>query len=97
VNPQGATHEALATGYLAQGRREDAAAALEALIAGRDIGEEVQQDWLMAHLRLGRLYEALGRRDDAKKQYDALLAIWAAADADLPALSEARTALARLR
>jgi tetratricopeptide (TPR) repeat protein len=97
LTPQSATREALATAYLALGEREKAAAMFTELIAEKDIGSEGQHDWLMAHLRLGKLYEDLGRRDDARKMYEALLTVWSAGDADLPPAREAREAVQRLR
>jgi predicted Zn-dependent protease len=94
--PQSATREALATAYLAVGRREEAATMLTELIADKNIGLEGQHDWLMAHVRLGRLYEDLGRGAEARKMYDALLTVWSGADADLPPARLAREALQRL-
>lgn len=94
--PYNVTREALATGYLAADRREDAARVLADLIADQDLGEESQHDWLMAHLRLGEIYERLGRREDARKLYEALLALWSGADPDLPLARQVRDRLQRL-
>ena len=97
VRPQWATREALVTAYLGVGRKEDAAKMLAEILANREFGSEAQQDWLLAHLRLGGLYEELGRRDEARKLYEALLSVWSSADADLPAARAAREGLQRLR
>jgi tetratricopeptide (TPR) repeat protein len=97
VLPQSLTREALATAYLALGRKDEAAKMLAELIALKDLGQEDQHHWLTAHLRLGRLYEDLGRRDEARKMYEALLALWSSADADLPALRDARAGLQRVQ
>jgi predicted Zn-dependent protease len=94
--PGNVTRDALATAYLAANRHQDAAKVLEALLADRDLGDESQQDWLLAHVRLGEIYERLGRPEDAKKMYEALLALWTGADPDLPAARQARDRLQRL-
>ena len=97
LTPQSTTREALATAYLALGEREKAAAMFAEIIAEKEIGWESQHDWLMAHLRLGKLYEELGRRDEARKMYEALLTVWSGADADLLPARTARDAVQRLR
>ncbi|MBI4263910.1 MAG: protein kinase [Acidobacteria bacterium] len=48
-------------------------------------------------LELGRLLEKTGNREAAREQYERFLELWTRADAGLPELAEARTALARLR
>ena len=44
-------------------------------------------DWAMAHFHLGRLYEEKGEPEKALTAYETLLAHWASADDDLPALA----------
>ena len=45
---------------------------------------------------LAQAYEGAGRRDDARKAYADFLEFWKTADADLPIVVQARTALTRL-
>jgi len=97
LRPDSDSLEARATTYLVLKRHEEAAAALSQLIERADLGRESQQDWLMAHLRLASLYETTGKRDAAAKLYEALQAIWADADADLPAARQLGERLQRLR
>jgi tetratricopeptide (TPR) repeat protein len=96
VRPHARTLEALATAYPALNRNDEAASALAGLIARRTPGAESQQEWLMAHLQLGRLHERRGEPDEARQQYEALLTVWKDADPDLPAARDARQRLERL-
>jgi serine/threonine protein kinase len=47
-------------------------------------------EWVMAHLALGRTWANRGDQARALRYYDEFLQLWTAADADLPALREAR-------
>ena len=96
VRPHARTLEALATAHLSLNQNDEAASALADLIARRPLGAESQQEWLMAHLQLGRLHERRGEPDEARKLYESLIAAWKDADADLPAAREARQRLERL-
>ena len=53
-------------------------------------------DWAMARYRLGRLSEARGKPAEAREHYRAFLDHWQGADADIPALADARERLRRL-
>jgi tetratricopeptide (TPR) repeat protein len=88
--------ESLAAALAAAGRVEDAVKRYEELIAQRPFGREAQEDWLLAHVRAGELYERLGRSDQARQSYERLLALWKEADADLVALKEARAHVSKL-
>ncbi|HXT86221.1 MAG TPA: tetratricopeptide repeat protein, partial [Verrucomicrobiae bacterium] len=63
-------------------------------------GELLQDDspssWVLAHLSLARALAHAGKLDDARKYYDQFLHLWAAADADLAVLREARAERTRL-
>ncbi|HMD33875.1 MAG TPA: tetratricopeptide repeat protein, partial [Vicinamibacterales bacterium] len=89
--------EALAAAFSAAGRLTDAVARYEELIALHPVGAETQEDWLIAHVRLGELYERTGRPDAARQRYEGLLALWKDGDADLVARKEAVARLARLK
>ena len=51
---------------------------------------------VLAHLQLGRAFALSGDRTRAKAAYEAFLAFWKEADADIPILNSARTEYARL-
>jgi tetratricopeptide (TPR) repeat protein len=52
--------------------------------------------WALAHLGLGRAHALANNRAPARQAYDTFFALWREADADLPALREARAEYARL-
>ena len=90
------TIESLAAALAAAGRLDEAVTRYEELIARRPLGNEGQEDWLRAHVRVGELYERLGRAGDARKAYEQLLTIWKDADPQLTARAEAEARLAKL-
>jgi len=51
---------------------------------------------VLAHLQLGRVFALSGDRTRAKAAYEAFLALWKEADADIPILKSARAEYARL-
>jgi DNA-binding winged helix-turn-helix (wHTH) protein/tetratricopeptide (TPR) repeat protein len=81
--------------YLQAGQPDQAAARYREAIAnpGRGFG----MDYPMAHLGLARAYAKVGDRADARAEYENFLALWKAADPDLPPLVAAKAELARLR
>jgi tetratricopeptide (TPR) repeat protein len=87
----------VADSYAVAGRIADAIARYEELLTKASFGWEAQQVWLDAHLALGKLYEQQKRVQDAARVYDALLARWQDADADLRLLREIRGRRASLR
>ena len=97
VRPSSESLEARARAYVVAKRYEEAATALAELIERRELGRESQQDWLMAHLGLGLVYEQQGKRDEAAQLYDALHLIWAGAEPDLPAARQLNERLQRVR
>jgi serine/threonine protein kinase/tetratricopeptide (TPR) repeat protein len=50
----------------------------------------------LAHLQLGRVFALLGDKTKAKTAYEAFLALWKDADADIPILKSAKAEYARL-
>ena len=89
--------ESLAVALVAAGRLEDAAGRYEELLSMRPLGGEGQETWVRAHVKIGEVYERLGRADAARASYERLVALWKDGDADLIALNEAKTRLARLK
>jgi eukaryotic-like serine/threonine-protein kinase len=51
----------------------------------------------LAHLQLGRAYAMLGKIPEARAAYEDFLNLWKDADADLPALKEAKAEYAKLK
>ena len=50
----------------------------------------------LAHLQLGRVFALSGDKTKAKAAYEAFLALWKDADADIPILKSAKAEYARL-
>ena len=50
----------------------------------------------LAHLQLGRVFALSGDTTKAKAAYEAFLALWKDADADIPILKSAKAEYARL-
>jgi tetratricopeptide (TPR) repeat protein/tRNA A-37 threonylcarbamoyl transferase component Bud32 len=63
---------------------------------GEIFNYESSADWALAHIDLARALARAGRTKEAVQAYDAFLKLWAEADPDLPALSEARAEKAKL-
>jgi DNA-binding winged helix-turn-helix (wHTH) protein/tetratricopeptide (TPR) repeat protein len=51
----------------------------------------------LAHLQLGRAYAMLGKIPEARRAYEDFLNLWKDADAELPALKEAKAEYAKLK
>jgi tetratricopeptide (TPR) repeat protein/predicted Ser/Thr protein kinase len=94
---EGIVPEAVAYCYRSRGDLAHAVESYEALRSEKVLGNEAQQDWILAHYHLGKLCEQVGDRVKAIEAYEALLDIWKEADADLVAASDARQRLATLR
>jgi eukaryotic-like serine/threonine-protein kinase len=81
--------------YLALNKGADAAAEFQKIIDHRAL---VSADPVgaLAHLQLGRAYAMTGDNGKARAAYEAFLASWKDADADIPVLAQARAEYARL-
>jgi class 3 adenylate cyclase/tetratricopeptide (TPR) repeat protein/tRNA A-37 threonylcarbamoyl transferase component Bud32 len=84
------TIESLARAYRVTGDNGAAIAQYEQLIAQDEgsVGWEPQQEWLMSHYHLAKLYQAVGQKDKARPLVDRLLQLWKEADPDLPPLKD---------
>ena len=80
----------------AAGDLEDALPHLLQVIADRQIGWEDQEEWILAHYDLGRLYEAQADTARAVDAYANFLDIWREADRDIPSVIDARKRVAAL-
>jgi tetratricopeptide (TPR) repeat protein len=93
----GGLHSAYVRGQalMAARRYAEAAAEFQKILDHRGI---VGADpiGVLAHLQLGRLFALSGDRTRAKAAYEAFLAFWKDADADIPILKSARAEYARL-
>jgi predicted Zn-dependent protease len=52
---------------------------------------------ILAHLGLARALEMQGRKEDSRKEYETFFGLWRDADADVPALKQARIEYAHLQ
>jgi class 3 adenylate cyclase/tetratricopeptide (TPR) repeat protein/tRNA A-37 threonylcarbamoyl transferase component Bud32 len=84
------TIESLARAYRVTGDNGAAIAQYEQLVSQDEgsVGWEPQQEWLMSHFVLAKLYESVGQKDKAKSLVDRLLQLWKDADPDLPLLKD---------
>src|SRR6202171_239778 len=81
--------------YLAAGKGSEAAAEFQKIVDHSGI---VWNCWTgaLAHLGLARAYQLTGNTAKAQAAYQDFLAVWKDADADIPALKEAKAAYAKL-
>jgi tetratricopeptide (TPR) repeat protein len=91
-----APQHALANALAVTGRAPDAVTKYEAILARQAFGDESQESWLRAHLRLGGLYETVGRPGDARALYARVIEQFASGDPDLPLRTEASRRLSAL-
>ena len=62
----------------------------------KTIDQMPDTDWVLANLWTARALALEGTQQQSQQRYDEFLRLWANADADLPALREARVERARL-
>ena len=75
---------------------EKAIERFRALIEEDKLGGEAQEGWILAHYRLGMLFEKKGDAAEAAKYYGKFIEIWKDADPDLAEVADARKRLAAL-
>ena len=93
----GGLHSAYVRGeaLMAAKRYAEAAAEFQKILDHRGI-VGVDPIGALAHIQLGRVFALSGDRTRAKAAYEAFLALWKDADADIPILKSARAEYARL-
>lgn len=93
----GGLHSAYVRGeaLIAARRYAEAAAEFQKILDHRGI-VAIDPIGALAHLQLGRVFVLSGDRTKAKAAYEAFLALWKDADADIPILKSARAEYARL-
>ena len=84
-----------ATAWMAAGDARAAAAAYRAILAQTGFAFEVE--YPLSHLGLARALRLEGDLAGSRREYQAFLAIWSRADAELPALTQAKAEYAALR
>jgi serine/threonine protein kinase/tetratricopeptide (TPR) repeat protein len=94
--PDPSTLEPLAYAYWKLGHQEEAARKYKELAETPRLGSESQEDWILAHYQLGKLYQQGGDIDSARRYYERFLLLWKDGDLDLPAIVDARKQLTRL-
>jgi eukaryotic-like serine/threonine-protein kinase len=85
--------DGVARALVALARLPEARDKYEAMMVRRPIGNEAQQEWVVSHLDLGKIYERLGDTAKAREYYERLLTIWKDGDPELWPLIEAKTRL----
>ncbi|HTS64537.1 MAG TPA: protein kinase [Candidatus Acidoferrales bacterium] len=95
--PDPATLEPLAHAYREVGNREEAIRKYQELLARPRLGREEQEDWILSHYQLGRIFQEAGDKEKAREYYEKFLAIWKDGDPDLPAIVDAKARLLRLQ
>ncbi len=94
--PDPITLEPLAYAYRKLGYQDEAARKYKELAETPRLGSESQEDWILAHYQLGKLFQQAGDLDNARRYYERFLLIWKDGDPDLPAIVDAKKQLIRL-
>jgi len=91
--------ESLAFGYRILGKPQDAAGKYQEIVAKHLtwLGNENQEQWIIAHYQLGKIYDELGETQKAKENYEKFLSIWKDADPDINILQQAKAEYAKLK
>ena len=85
-----------ALAHFKSGNVEKAIERFRALLKEDQLGGEAQEGWVLAHYRLGMLFEKKGDAAEAAKYYGQFIEIWKDADPDLAEVADARKRLAGL-
>ena len=91
------TLEPLAHALRQLGRTEDAVRMYRELEATPHLGSEAQEEWVLAHYQLGRIFQQTGDLAKAKESYERFLEIWKEGDPDLPVIVDAKARLSDVR
>jgi len=85
--------EALGRAYFADGQLEKAEASFLEAIRLMHLGWESQEPWILAHYRLGLVYEALGDAENSRIYLEKFLDLWGSGDEGLVGVTDARRRL----
>jgi len=88
--------DSLALAYFESGQIDKAIEHYRTFVGRSSLGSESQDDWVLAHYRLGLLFEKKGDGAEAAKSYARFLEIWKDADPNIPELADARRRLQKL-
>jgi eukaryotic-like serine/threonine-protein kinase len=83
----------VARALVALGRFAEAKNEYEGIVGCGFLGSGNEEEWLVAHLELGKVYERLGDTAKAREYYQRLLTFWKDGDPDLRPLVEAKERL----
>jgi len=89
--------DSLAFAYAKNGNLDKAIEKCRGFLGTDVLGREGQEQWILAHYQLGRLYEQKGESAEAAKSYERFLDIWKEADPGIPEVEDAKTRLAGLK
>jgi tetratricopeptide (TPR) repeat protein/tRNA A-37 threonylcarbamoyl transferase component Bud32 len=88
--------EALARAFQLRGDLDKAIVLYRQLIARRFLGSESTEPSLLAHVQLGRIFEARHDLEAARREYETFLDLWKDGDSDLPVIVDTKQRVARL-
>lgn len=88
--------EALARAYYANGQYEQAEEFFLETIRLMQLGYECQEPWVLAHYRLGRLYQEMGQEDKSLFYLQGFLELWGSGDEGLVGVEDARRLIEQL-
>jgi tetratricopeptide (TPR) repeat protein len=88
--------ESLAYALYGSGELEEALSLYLDLLDEPELGWEAQDFWIVSHVHVAEIYEALGNPAKAREYYDAFLDIWAEGDPDLVLLRDVKERRSRL-
>jgi len=89
----GLVKEALGRAYHADGQLEEAKKSFMETIRLMHLGSESQEPWVLAHYRLGLVFEELGDTENSRLYLEKFLELWGSGDEGLVGVADARRRL----
>ena len=89
----GMMNEALGRAYLANDEPDRAIEAFTKMIQLMPLGYEPQEAWILAHYRLGLLFDESGDSEQAQYYFTRFLELWGSGDQGLPGVDDSRSRL----
>jgi tetratricopeptide (TPR) repeat protein len=90
LKKDGLVQDALGRAYYANGQYEQAEETFLETIRLMRLGYECQEPWVLAHYRLGCLYQDMGQEEKSLFYLERFLELWGSGDAGLMGVDEAR-------